>query len=132
MKLSVRLYNPTDYETMARWLKARDWPEMPEDMLPKIGAVAEVDGKPVFMAFMYRTDSSIAWFAFPVSDPDSDHQIRARGLNAVVDVLKAEASTRGYKTLLTTSGNDRLNEKLAEHGFIKGDENVTQMVWRVG
>ena len=96
-------------------------------MLPRVGAV--VDG--VCAGFLYATDSKICWLEWIVGNPDSPHEIRAEGLNLLINELCAYAKKVGFEVVFTSSNHTRLMDRLDAAGFIKTDTNVTQLIRRL-
>jgi hypothetical protein len=102
--ITIRHYEPTDYEMLSEWWHAHGKHRRPEPMLPKCGVVCEIDGKPVSALFLHMDNSCGMCMA--------DHAVSAPGLSLktallafkhCVACLKKIAKDYGYHTMAVTT-----------------------------
>jgi hypothetical protein len=124
----MRLYTPADYAFVKALWTAQKWTPVPEDMLPETGAVISIDGKDVCAGFIYLSNSKTCWLEWLIADPTSDKETRSEGLDACISFLLNLASMHGAKYVIMSVMHPKLLPRLEKHGFIKTDENMTNMV----
>lgn len=122
---------PFDFEShymiLYEWWIGHGWPPVPVEALPFTGFVV----KDVCAGFMYKTDSSIAFMEFIVSNPQANPMAVGRGIKMIVEAIQKEASSRGFTSLLTFINKKSLGKMYERSGFKKTDEHMTHYVWRV-
>jgi hypothetical protein len=134
MSLRVRKFSADrDYQLVASWWNAQPkWTmPIPISALSRFGLVTELDGQPICAAWLYSTDSSIAWLEFLVSDPNTDKTIRSEAVNVLIENLAQEAKDQGFTFLFTSSGFVQYTERLENLSFKKTDEQVTHLFRRL-
>lgn len=117
-------FTPSDYELLNSWWKDHGWTSPGLDMLPPTGFIVNN----VCAAFLYKTDSPIAWMEFIISDKKADKDIKDKSLDILVDVIIEEAKKSNFKIVFTSSNHSNLISRLKKHNYVIGDENVTQLV----
>lgn len=122
----VRLYEPEDYEMVRGWWI--DWGKAPlhPACLPKIGAIVEVDGDAVCAAWLYQTDSKLAWVEGCISNRNARKR-RKEALSLLADFLCAVATKRGFAGVTCAVNNRHLAKVLRECGFTGEESNITTM-----
>lgn len=127
-EITIRHYEPTDYEMLSEWWHAHGKHRRPEPMLPKCGVVCEIDGKPVSALFLHMDNSCGMCMA--------DHAVSAPGLSLktallafrhCVACLKKIAKDFGYHTMavFTYPGIARVLER---QGFREMSNNQIAMI----
>lgn len=116
-----------DYETLARWWEAHQWPVVPKEHLPKRGFMVNE----TVAAFLYQTDSAIAWMEWIISDPASDSLVRDVALDLLIEHISKEARDLGFQIVLTLTDKPRLKNRLERLGFHVGDAQTATYLRRV-
>jgi hypothetical protein len=117
--IQTRRYDPAaDYAAWAAWWHAHGGVPDPPDWLPRVGMLAyEVGGTPLAMAFLYQTDSPMAFLHGLVSNPGAPPRWVSRGLDAVVAAVLAEAQARGVCGILSLTDRLHVARRARRHGF---------------
>lgn len=117
----MRLYQPSDYETVKQWWIDWNWQPVPEHALPNIGAI--IDGKAA--AWLYQTDSSIAIIDWFISSKDKEGREEAK--IAIIEGLSGIAKELGYQSVITFARNPHLIKTFENCGFHGRDDNLTNL-----
>ena len=126
--ITIRHYEPTDYEMLSEWWHAHGKHRRPEPMLPKCGVVCEIDGKPVSALFLHMDNSCGMCMA--------DHAVSAPGLSLktamlafrhCVACLKKIAKDFGYHTMAVTTYRG-IARRLESQGFRELSRNQVAMI----
>ena len=131
--IKPRPYDKTYYGILAGWWKGHPgWEPLPEDFIPKHGVVCVDEGTSVCAAFLYETDTKLAWIGFPIVDPTVSKEVRKDALDALIPSLLGIAKNLGYAAVMTTlsAGYALMTERFLAAGFLLTDENVAQYLWR--
>ena len=127
-EITIRHYEPTDYEMLSEWWHAHGKHRRPEPMLPKCGVVCEIDGKPVSALFLHMDNSCGMCMA--------DHAVSAPGLSLktamlafrhCVACLKKIAKDFGYHTMAVTTYRG-IARRLESQGFRELSRNQVAMI----
>lgn len=127
-EITIRHYEPTDYEMLSEWWHAHGKHRRPEPMLPKCGVVCEIDGKPVSALFLHMDNSCGMCMA--------DHAVSAPGLSLktallafrhCVACLKKIAKDFGYHTM-TVFTYPGIARRLESQGFRELSCNQVAMI----
>jgi|SRR5215217_1765151 len=128
MSLQIRPYVAEDYETLASWWKSHGWEPVRADILPRLGVVAELDGKAIGAAFLYMDNSvGVCWMEWLVTAPQAG-LTGIRAIRAITDFLSAEAKRRDYGVMITSCRQEALVRVYEKAGFIKTDVGVTHLI----
>jgi hypothetical protein len=120
--MTIRLYNHNqDYDTICRWFAAWGWPAIPQESLPKIGAINDIAA-----AWLYQTDSDIALIEWFVTDKDAKDN-REEAKQDIISFLTVAANRMGFKNVLTFIRNPNLIRSFEKNGFFITDNNVKIM-----
>jgi len=123
----LRSYIPFHHEKLVKqWWESRQNIEFPARLLSDTGMVAYHESRPVAAAFLYLTNSKVAWIGWPISDPESDAEVRSEALNAVFENLQSEARRNGHELIFTISGIPALQKRLEGLGYVVADEGINQ------
>lgn len=118
------------YKTLMHWWKKHNWPEIPQDALPKTGFVAvNPDGKPVAMGFLYQTDSVMGVCEWFTRNPDMDPGIGRIGIDWVIGGIQGAMKALGIRTLFTSTNNEKLMTRLESFGFFRTDQGMTNLLY---
>lgn len=127
--MKLRLYVPEDHATLAKWWEGHGWPVLSPAVLPKLGVVAGNDDGDVAAGFAYMDNSvGVAMMEWVVTNPAASPMQSLRGINAVVEFLKAEVKALGYGVMLTSCRQPGLVKLYERQGFSKTDEGVTHLL----
>jgi hypothetical protein len=108
----------TDLYVINRWMRAHGKRGFSPDELPEIGFIVE----DVAAAFMYQTDSTVAFLENFVSSPSAKPKSVARALDAIVKELRHVASMNGISRLVVFSKVRSIGKRIGRLGFqLKGD-----------
>jgi hypothetical protein len=126
----VRPYTPEDYPLAASWWTDRGWGVIPEKFLSDIGLVAEQDGVPSAMIWLYPTNTSVLIAEWLISDPEASPLIRGKAVSALISKLDSVTKASGsfLMTFLQHPGLVRMFEK---RGFTAEEKPYT-VLYKVG
>jgi hypothetical protein len=113
------------YKIMSRWYESRNFPMVPDYLLPKTGLVVSHDGVYVCMGQLYRTDGSIATISHLVSSPVASGDERHCALDILLAKLIHIAKAEGFRMVTFATNLEKLSPRFEALGFVKSDENVT-------
>jgi hypothetical protein len=120
----VRAYTPSDYKDLEQWWKDQNWDPVPPSILPDLGFI--VPG--VAAGFLYTTNSTVAWMEWIVANPKKTFEIRDEALNAVLKTIESRAKELGFSTILISTSNKRLLERLVNsHNYVIADKSMTNL-----
>jgi hypothetical protein len=123
--MAIEYFEPDrHYEMIAKWWEGHDWPAIPMLSLPKLGLIVNN----CCAGFLYRTDSTVAWMEFVVSDPKGNRRQNKESLGILVDSMVALARENGFESVVTSMRSHGLIKELKKHGFKVTDENMTNLV----
>lgn len=123
--MTVRNYKFSDYEEVARWWKAHDWPALEPRMLSEAGLVVEG----LCAGWLYKTDSCIALLEWVVGNPDADKELRSEALDLLIKTAKNMAKNQGYSLMFTFTSHPALIKRMHEkHAFEITDNKMTNLV----
>ena len=131
-ELKLRYYeSERDYPTVCEWWRAWDWPPIDQEILPEIGIVSEIDGVPAFCAWLYRTDSKMAWIGFPISNREVRKKERCAAIDAAIAALRELARTHGYTAFSAITNSKNLGARYEHAGMNAYDKNITHYLVRL-
>lgn len=119
----MRHYKPSDYPMLCEWWNAQNFPPPPGSILPASGYIC----KEMAAAFLYLTNSPIAWVEWVVADPKAEKKNRNIAIDAIIAFVCEQAKKAGAKTIFTSSNLFPYMKRLERHGFVVGDRKVTQL-----
>lgn len=119
-----------DYEMLSQWWTDWKWKPVPKDMLPMdTGILVMADERPVCAGFIYKTNSSICWIDWIISDKNyTDKESRSECLSLLLHLLCDVAKEMGYKVGYALLKHEGLAERYEKHGFTKGDTYNIEMI----
>lgn len=117
------------YELALSWWKAHNWPQVPPlEALPPTGVVVEYEGKPVSMAWLYKTDGPATWLHFLVSDRYAPKDIRGVAVDHVIKTCELISRELGFTQLWACTQIKRSKKRYEDLGFVEADVNTTHYV----
>ena len=129
MAFEVRKHSKEEfYDQFNKFLDMHHFPRIRKDVLPELVFVVYRQEIPIYCFWLYRTDSKLAWIAFPASNKNVNYKQRIGGMEFLLEHIKNYAKKKGIMTLFTTSGTESIIESLTKSGFEVGDANVNHMV----
>lgn len=109
---SLRAYVDSDFEAISGWHIAHGkWP-IDRDDLPPLGFIE--DG--VAVGFLIRTDSSMAFVHYCITNPNAPISKRHAAMHAIIEACVDAAKAFGFKYVLTWSGNKGAVRRAVQHG----------------
>lgn len=122
-------YLPEFHAEIATWWDGHQWPVIPQDLLPENGRVAVNDsGEMVFAAWLYKTDSKIAWMEWFISNPKASKQDVSLGKDLVINDLSDLAKELGFTDAFTSMKHEGLIRGMQKHGFAISETGMTNLV----
>lgn len=116
------------YKEIVKWWKYHNFSVMPLHALSDIGIVLCYNGDMVCASWLYTTNSSISWLEFYVSNPEIGKEIRNECLERMIDMMIVTAKHLGFKSVFSSIKVPKLIERLEARGFMRADENMTNML----
>ena len=120
-KLMFRTLNEEDYETICAWWKQWKWAVLPRTALPnngKGGFIVEKNGEPIVSAFLYLTNSSIAYIEWIVSNPSYREADRKNAIELLINQCEEFCKTiSGVDTILSIGRHKHLIETHKKLGW---------------
>lgn len=122
--MEIRRYTEDDYPMLAEWWKEWDFMPIPKHILSDIGVIVDDTAA----AFLYVTNSSVAWIQWYISDKKISPLKRSRCFDALVKTLTDIAEMHGAK-MLWTNVKKKSHEKrlVGKHGWVAGDRGKTEL-----
>lgn len=122
-------YIPQFHPVIAKWWLAHNFPVIPSDALPKTGFIAVNEKKEmVCAAWLYSTDSTLAWMEWYISNPLAAKSEISEGLDLVIDKLTEVAREAGFTTIFTSMKHAGLIRRMQKHEFNISEDNATNLV----
>jgi hypothetical protein len=126
--ISIRHYEPADYEMLCAWWKSHHEMIRPEIMLPKCGVVCELNGQPVSALFLHMDNScGMCMAEHAVSAPGLPLKKALLAFKHCVTCLKKIARDLGYHTMAVFT-YPSISRVLKSQGFSQTDTNLIQML----
>ena len=126
--ITIRHYEPTDYEMLSEWWHAHGKHRRPEPMLPKCGVVCEIDGKPVSALFLHMDNScGMCMAEHAVSAPGLSLKTAMLAFKHCVACLKKIAKDFGYHTMAVTTYRG-IARRLESQGFRELSRDQVAMI----
>lgn len=122
-------YSQLFHPVIAEWWVGHEWPVIPPEALPEIGRIATNDrGEMVCAAWLYKTDSTLSWMEFYISDPKASKTEISEGLDLIINDLCEVAKDAGFHTVFTSMEHSGLIRRMQKHDFKVSETNVTNLM----
>jgi hypothetical protein len=113
----VRNIEDKDYKTLCEWWSVWNFVPPPQVLLPTTGFVASEAAA----AFLYLSNSPVAWMEWAVVDPKATKQQRNESLNELLLHVEKAAKLVGVRMMFTSIRNAPFNARLKKQGWIDLD-----------
>lgn len=115
----IRKYRIEDYGALCDWWIGHGHSVIASQALPDTGAVCELpDGTLAAAAFLYLTNTSLAYLAWVVTNPEvRPARIVHAGVEGVITHLVELAYQLDYQTVISTSNSKGLSRILKKSGL---------------
>jgi len=124
MNLTSRPITEEDIKgKLSDWWKDWGFDVAPIGFLPDCGIMVASDGIDVCAAFMYTTNSNVAWISWIISD--KNYRIKPNRKNALtflIDDISRAAKEFGFEYCYINFDNAHLIPICEELGFVKGSK----------
>lgn len=122
MSFEIKTYSEEeDLAHITLWAIQRGLNRPNPDFHPECGFVVSHEGLKVCAAFLFKTDGKFTALDGVMSDPHSDHDVRDKALDILIEALLAVSRQYGFKLVSASTNNPRLSARYEKHGF-KGQE----------
>tara|TARA_R110001606_G_scaffold399169_1_gene581257 strand:+ start:6816 stop:7211 length:396 start_codon:yes stop_codon:yes gene_type:complete len=105
--MQARKITEKDFETIMSWYKKRKWPLMSREFLPdngKSGLIISHNNIDIVAGFIWFTNSKVAWFGFPISDPDYKESNKSEAIDMLIMCSEQVCKDAGSKAMFTYQG----------------------------
>lgn len=120
-------------EILRGWISLRTGMEFPIEWIPETGLEVVDDGKTLcYLVVYFEKTCPVAYIGWIVSNPENTLKESADGIAFGIGAVAGYAKRLGARHLLTTTGNERINEIYTRRGFIGGDERVQHKYLYIG
>lgn len=109
----VRDYDYKDYNQISSWFHAWGIKPIPEEMLPKLGAIVDS----VAVGFLYQTDSDMAVLDSYLSNPKAEKEDKNLALDAITDLLITKAKQLGFTVIKCDTTLETIKYRAKKFGF---------------
>jgi hypothetical protein len=128
-ELKIRHITDKDHsEILSKWWNDWGFNPVPLDFLPKTGWVALYGDRPILAAYMYTTDSKVAWLSWFISDKNfGDRGVRNEAIKKMLMIAEITADARGRNFMYVNFGAENtsnIQNVCEQTGFKKG--TITQ------
>lgn len=130
--MNVSRVDVEKFRTVCHWWESHGFPIMLWDKMPGIGLyVSDDDGRGICAAWLYRSDTWLAWLEYVVRNPEQPKDVTDPALDLVINELAKLAKELGFGILLTCTNKDSLGTRFERNAFTKTDSNVSHYVRRL-
>ena len=132
--MNLRIAKHSDYETLKEWWAFWRFPAPSFYSLPQedkenfCGVIAYKDDKEIASGFLYKTNSTLCWVEYIVTNPMTSAEERSEGVQKVLNSLSELAIEFGYVAVFSSLKNENLINKYKDNGFVEGSKNTTEMI----
>ena len=130
--MDIRLLQEADYDdTLVKWWSDWGWVAPPKESLPDNGVggfMVSKDKQNICAAFLYQTNSKIAWMEFLVSNKEYRGSDRGEAIELLVTAISAQAKEYGFTMLYTSTNHKVLAKRYEKCGYKESSKNCTEMI----
>ncbi|MAO22528.1 MAG: hypothetical protein Unbinned1322contig1001_4 [Prokaryotic dsDNA virus sp.] len=110
------------------WWDGHGQERVPVGFLPKCGVMAEQNGRPVAVTWLYMDNSiGAAWVAWLTTRPGLKGKESVRALNYLLESVEEVADEFDYKLLFTMAQGRGLQSWFKRRGFIENHSGMSQL-----
>lgn len=133
MNLIINAIEETDYDKFVEWWKFWKFPPPPKNLLPANGLgglkLTNEEGIDVAVAFLYETNSDIAWLEFLVLNPNiKDKNQREEAKKEIIYYLTLHAEQKGYKAVFSSVKQKSLIDSFVKNGYSESKQDTKELV----
>lgn len=115
--MNVRRANLEDYREIVTWWKKQNRAILSWDLLPVLSFIAEEEGKPIAVSWLYLSDSIVGFVGWTTRNPDIRMKKVAQALALIQDSIAYSAHKAGLKMLFQFSGGRGFSRLLLKSGW---------------
>jgi hypothetical protein len=118
------------YDTACKYWDENNWPQIPIGSLPPqmIGTFFEDEDEILAFAFIYHTNSNLAWFEWLTCTREVRKEKRSQVLNSTIEFAEQYAKQNGL-VLFTTVKNVNLVSRLQSRNWKTTDSGMTNFIF---
>lgn len=128
--VTIRAVRDDDRPMLEAWWRGHGIDPLPLPALPPNGFVAESGGAPVAAAWLYCTDSCIAWLEWFVRDPNASREQMDGVIETLIDEASERARKLGFDLIFCAARHDSLLRKLVATGFVEWENKSMSLLLR--
>jgi len=129
MQYTVKKHSKDEfYDIFSKWLITQSFPLINKEILPENVFVMYTDDIPAYCIWIYRTDSRLAWLAFPASNKNVAYKKKEGGLRFLINHVCEYLKKKKVLSVFTTSGTENVIKALSENGFELGDSSISHYI----
>lgn len=118
-----------DYPIVKIWWEGHGWNAVPLAVLPKLGVMAILGGKPIASGWLYMDNSvGVSILEWMVANPDANAKSVYRSIKAIIEFLKTQAKEMHYAIMLTTCKQESLAKVYEKSGFLRTDSEMIHFI----
>ena len=118
-----------DYDTVAPWWPAHGWAAVPRNILPRLGVMIEIAGRPAAAAWLYMDNSiGVGMMEWAVTNPANTPRESLKACTMLVDCIRDCAAQNDYGVVLTSAKQPALIRLYEKAGFQKTDEGMAHLI----
>lgn len=129
--IQVRPYNTeTDYDLLTGWWDSHRTVRPPQNVLPKLGSIAEDDGTPIAAVWLYMANcgAPVCFPVFHLTNPAIGHRLAAKGLSVAQEHLEFVAKSLGYGLMITMTQRPSMVRWLTRRNFTINHTGAFQLL----
>jgi hypothetical protein len=117
------------YNEFKRWSNLHGFPIVSDLVLPEnVFVCYNKNDTPLYCIWFYRTDSRLAWVAFPMSNKDIPYNKREKALEFLMNYVSEYAKKENFVSLITTSNTIEVISVLEKCNYKEADLNINQYI----
>ena len=124
--IAVIQYNNRHIEEINKWWEHYKYPPPPLHRLSKTGVVFEKSNEPIGAAWIYKTDSSIAYLDFAIMKPKLETALYQELAQIFIPTLETIVRGMGFRTTVVYIRIPVLMRRFEKAGYIRNSGNWIQ------
>lgn len=127
--MNLREYTPEDHPMLTAWWKAHGFPQLPAQILPRMGYLVEHDGAPVVAGWLYMDNSvGVSMLEWVTTNPEAPVKVIPTAIRVLCDFMWERANAMDYGVMLTTCRQPALARVFEKNGFQRTDDSVIHLL----